>query len=113
MKSGVIFTLCWLPQHTRSPSFEAQTAFSTRAGIKHKLAPDTVFVVFGTGLGPATLQSATASPSYPPSLSGTSIKFTPAAGGNAVTADMVYTLATQVAGVLPSSIAPGSYSRHP
>ncbi len=78
-------------------------------GYQALLAPDTVFVIFGTGLGPSTIQEATA-PTYPQSLGQTSVSFTPVSGGTAITANMVYTLATQVAGVLPSSITPGTYA---
>ena len=78
-------------------------------GYQTKLAPDTVFVIFGANLGPAALVPA-AGPSYPASLSGTSITFTPVGGGMPIPAKMVYTLATQVAGILPSSIAPGTYA---
>ena len=77
-------------------------------GYQAKLAPDTVFVIFGSNLGPSTLQANTAS-SYPDSLAGTSITFTPVSGGNVITAKMVYTSAGQVAGLLPSSITPGAY----
>ncbi len=77
-------------------------------GYQNKLAPDTVFVVFGSGMGPAALAAAAAP--YPDSLGGTSITFTPTGGGAAITAKMVYTVAGQVAGLLPSSIAPGIYA---
>ena len=78
------------------------------SGYQTTLAPDTVFVVFGTGLGPTTLASASA-PNYPTSVGGTTVTFTPASGGAAINARMVYSIATQVAGLLPSSVTPGSY----
>ena len=59
-------------------------------------------------MGPATL-AAGAAP-YATSLGGTSITFTPAAGGAAINAKLVYSAAGQVAGLLPSSIAPGTYA---
>jgi len=77
------------------------------SGYQNQLAPDTVFVIFGSAMGPATIQ--TASAPYPSSLAGTSVTFTPQAGGTPVTAKMVYSVATQIAGLLPSSITPGSY----
>ena len=77
-------------------------------GYQAKLAPDTVFVIFGSGLGPAALSAASA-PDYPTSLSGTSVTFTPVGGGSAVNARIVYTLGAQVAALLPSSIAAGTY----
>ena len=52
------------------------------------LAPDTVFVIFGSGMGPASLAVANG-PNYPSSLAGTSITFTPS-GGSPITARMVY-----------------------
>jgi uncharacterized protein (TIGR03437 family) len=79
------------------------------SGYQAKLAPDTVFVIFGSGLGPAALSSAPSS-AYPTSLSGTSVTFTPVSGGAAVNARIVYTLGTQVAALLPSSITPGTYA---
>jgi uncharacterized protein (TIGR03437 family) len=77
-------------------------------GSQTTLAPDTVFVIFGGNLGPAAL--AVAAAPYPASLGGTSITFTPTGGGSATTAKMVYTSAGQIAGLLPSSIAPGTYA---
>jgi uncharacterized protein (TIGR03437 family) len=78
-------------------------------GYQTKLAPDTFFVIFGRNMGPAAIVLA-AGPNYPAALSGTSITFTPAAGGEAITARMYYTVAAQVSGLLPSSIAPGAYA---
>ena len=77
-------------------------------GYQNKLAPGAVFAAFGHNLGPASIVVASA-PNYPDSLAGTSITFTPAGGGAPVTAKMVYTLASQVAGFLPSSVPPGDY----
>jgi uncharacterized protein (TIGR03437 family) len=79
------------------------------SGYQTTLAPDTVFAIFGSAIGPATIVTATA-PDYPTSLGGTSITFTPAAGGAAVSAKMIYSLSGQVAGLLPSSIVPGTYA---
>jgi uncharacterized protein (TIGR03437 family) len=78
-------------------------------GYQNTLAPDTVFVIFGSGMGPVTLSGASA-PNYPTSLNGTSITFTPSSGGAAIAAKMIYSSATQVAGLLPSSITPGTYA---
>ncbi len=79
------------------------------SGYQAQLAPDTVFVIFGSGMGPASIVTASP-PNYPTMLGGTSITFTPAGGGSAINAKMYYTLAGQVAGILPSSIAPGTYA---
>lgn len=68
------------------------------------IAPGSMFVVFGTELGPAGLQQASGSP-LPPSLGGTSMRVT--VGATAVDAIMVYTSATQAAAILPSSTPVG------
>src|SRR6516225_2012059 len=73
------------------------------SGYQALLAPDAVFTIFGSSLGPAQLQAASA-PNYPPLLAGTAISFTPSSGGAPIAANIVYTLATQVAGILASSI---------
>jgi uncharacterized protein (TIGR03437 family) len=79
------------------------------SGYQTELTPDCVFTAFGLGLGPAALVLA-ASTNYQTTLGGTSITFTPDAGGTPINARIVYTVATQVAGLLPSNMAPGAYS---
>jgi uncharacterized protein (TIGR03437 family) len=79
------------------------------SGDQAKLSPGVVWVIYGSGLGPATLTTATG-PNYPDSVGGTSVSFTPTAGGAAITARIWYTLSTQVGGLLPSTIAPGTYA---
>lgn len=63
------------------------------------------FVVFGKGLGPAAVAEVSAFP-LPTTLAGTSISVT--IGGVTVPCIMLYTLATQVAAVLPSSTPVGT-----
>lgn len=72
------------------------------------LAPNVVFVIYGHNLGPSSIVIAPP-PNYPVSLSGTSISFTPAAGGVPIAPYMYYTLENAVTGVLPSSAPPGNY----
>ena len=91
-----------------APVFSSGSVFNA-LGYQAKLAPGTVFVIFGSGMGPAALASA-AGPNYPTTVGGTSITFTPVGGGAASAAKMVYSAAGQVAGVLPSSITPGTYA---
>lgn len=74
-----------------------------------KIARGSIFVVFGSNLGPSSIVQAGAPP-LQTSLSGTSISFTPAGGGTAVSAYMFYTLSGQVAGLLPSTATAGSYN---
>ena len=73
------------------------------------LAPDSVFVIIGTGLGPATIQSAPA-PNYPAALAGPSFAFAPIRGAPSIPSYRFYTSNGALAGVLPSSIAPGTYA---
>ena len=63
------------------------------------------FVVFGKGLGPAQTAVVNAFP-LPNNLAGTSVSVT--VGGTTVPCIMLYTLATQVAAVIPSSTPVGS-----
>ena len=86
----------------------AKASILNANGYQNQLAPDTIFVIFGSGLGPAKIATAPA-PNYPASLSGTSVLFAPTAGGAPVSAKMIYAVAGQIAGLLPSSIAPGTY----
>ncbi len=90
-----------------TPAITAGGIFNA-LGYQSHLAPDTVFVVFGSNMGPSSL--AVGSPNYQTNLSGTSITFTPVGGGAPVSARIVYTLAGLVAGLLPSSITPGNYA---
>ncbi len=97
-----------------APYAWAQPAISSNGvvnatGYQTKVTPDSVFVIFGSGMGPASLAAGSA-PNYPTALAGTSITFTPVSGGAAISAKLIYTIAGQVAGLLPSSIAPGTYA---
>ncbi len=69
------------------------------------IAQGAIFVVYGTGLGPASIVQAASFP-LQTSLAGTSVRIT--VGGTTVDAIMVYTLATQVAAILPSRTPVGS-----
>ncbi|MEO8125717.1 MAG: hypothetical protein ABJF23_22825 [Bryobacteraceae bacterium] len=78
------------------------------AGLPNSgIAQGSMFLVFGTGLGPAALVQVSAFP-LPNTLSGTSIKVTV----NGITLDvpMVYTLASQICGILPSNTPIGTGS---
>jgi uncharacterized protein (TIGR03437 family) len=68
------------------------------------IAQGSMFIVFGSGLGPATISQISSFP-LPLSLAGTSMKVTV----NNVSADvpMIYTLSSQVAGILPSNTPVG------
>jgi hypothetical protein len=70
------------------------------SGYQTTLAPGTIFVIFGSNMGPATLASA-AAPIYPANLAGTSITFTPSGGRTPIQGMLVYTSAAQVAAFCP------------
>jgi uncharacterized protein (TIGR03437 family) len=72
------------------------------------LAPNVVFVVYGTNLGPGTI--VVAPPPYQTPLAGTSVTFTPVGGGAPVSPKLYFTLVNAVVGVLPSSTTPGTYA---
>jgi uncharacterized protein (TIGR03437 family) len=75
------------------------------AGAEPIVAQGSIFIVFGTGLGPTTLTHSGPLP-YNTSLSGTSIRFT--SGTTGVDAYMVYTSDLQVAAILPSNAPTGA-----
>jgi uncharacterized protein (TIGR03437 family) len=64
------------------------------------IAQGSYFVIFGSGLGPASI-SISPLP-FPTSLAGTTVTFTPASGAP-VQAFMYYTVDGQISGILPSS----------
>ena len=86
----------------------AITSVGNGASYDTKLAPGGYFVAFGTNLGPATI--ATNALPYKGDAGGTSVKFTPVAGGTAIDAWMYYAAAGQISGILPSTAAPGDYN---
>ena len=82
---------------------------SNASSYTSDIAQGSWFVVFGTGLGPASISVYSGALPFPTDLSGTSVSLTPASGGAAVSARMWYTLAGQLAALLPSSTAAGAY----
>lgn len=69
------------------------------------IAQGSIFVIFGAGMGPATLVSA---PSLPlgDTLGGTAVRVT--SGGQTLNCPMVYTSAGQVAAIMPSTTPVGN-----
>jgi uncharacterized protein (TIGR03437 family) len=90
----------------------AITAVLDAGAYTSNIAQGSVFVVKGTGLSGAGLVSAPA-PLYPTALNSVSMTLTAVTGGTVVTPLMVYTYnltgVNQLAAVLPSSAAVGSY----
>ena len=110
MKPTIIGLALALPTLlSAQPAIRSSNGILNASGYQTQIAPGTVFVIFGSALGPATIQTASG-PTYPTVLAGTSVTFTPTGGGTPIDARIVYTLASQVAGILPSSIPPGSYA---
>ena len=110
MKTAILFCLALLvPALAQSqPAIRAANGVVNASSELPDVARGSWFVIFGTGLGPASISIQNGLP-YPAVLSGTSVTFTPASGGTPVNALMYYTLATQVAGMLPSSTPAGAY----
>jgi uncharacterized protein (TIGR03437 family) len=74
------------------------------------IARGSIVVIFGKGLGPAALVQATTTP-LPvqlPSGNGTSVKFS--SGGGSYDGVMLYTSATQVSAIVPSTVPTGTAS---
>ena len=110
MKTAILFCLALLvPALAQAqPAIRAANGVLNASSELPDVARGSWFVIFGTGLGPASISVQNGLP-YPALLSGTSVTFTPASGGTPVSALMYYTLATQVAGMLPSSTPAGAY----
>ncbi|MBI4444033.1 MAG: hypothetical protein HY649_11760 [Acidobacteria bacterium] len=108
----VIATFVVLAAHAQQPSIASD---GIRNGASYALsglpnagiAQGSIFIVFGQNMGPASLVQVSSFP-LPTSqgLAGTSVKVT--VGGTTVDAIMLYTLAGQVAAVLPSNTPLGS-----
>ncbi|MCE5307105.1 MAG: hypothetical protein LLG20_05645 [Acidobacteriales bacterium] len=92
-----------------APTIRTEDGVLNASSYAADIAPGSWFVVFGSGLGPASISVYSGDKPFPTELSGTSITFTPAAGGSPISARMWYTLAGQIAGMLPSPTAPGDY----
>jgi uncharacterized protein (TIGR03437 family) len=91
------------------PGTPVLSSLVNASGRQTRLAPGALFAVTGISIGPDTPATTTA-PDYPKSLGGTSINFTPAGGGSPVDALIKSASASQVMGLVPSSIAPGTYA---
>jgi uncharacterized protein (TIGR03437 family) len=71
------------------------------------IAQGSMFTVFGSGLGPASIQIVNSFP-LSTTMGGTSIRVT--SGGTTVNALMIFTVASQVAAILPSNTPTGDAS---
>jgi len=98
--------LCLTVAHTLSAQPVIRGAlnaasYATNANGVSDIAQGSMFVLFGSGMGPAALSQVNAFP-LPTSqgLQGTTVQVS--AGGSTIDCIMIYTVATQVAAVLPS-----------
>ncbi len=82
-------------------------SYANPANPNGGIAQGSMFIVFGTGIGPASLAQVSSYP-LPTTLGGTSIRVT--VGSTTVNAFMIYTLAGQVAAILPSNTPVGNAS---
>jgi uncharacterized protein (TIGR03437 family) len=97
---------------TTAPSGPTITAVLDAGSYTANVAEGSIFVVKGSNLSAGGFSEATAP--YPNSLGTASITFTPTSGGTGSQALMIYTYSqngvNQLAGVLPSTVAAGSYN---
>ena len=105
----VIGALIWVGSASAQPVIRAENGVLNTSSYLPDIARGSWFVVFGTGMGPASISQYSGGLPYPTELSGTRVTFTPASGGAAVEAKLYYTLATQLAALLPSATAAGDY----
>ena len=106
----VIGALIWVGSASAQPVIRAENGVLNTSSYLPDIARGSWFVVFGTGMGPASISQYSGGLPYPTELSGTRVTFTPASGGAAVEARMWYTsMATQLGALLPSSTAAGDY----
>lgn len=107
MKSLIAFSLALGAFAQAQPVIQSANGVVNASSELPDVAQGSWFVIFGTGLGPATIAIQSGLP-YPATLAETSVTFT-SSTGTTVSALMYYTLSTQVAGMLPSSTPTGSY----
>lgn len=104
----VLLTVAAIPLLSAAPAITSVTnaASNTPAVLPNaSVAPGSIFVVKGSGMGPAAL-SITANPFQSTTLSGTSAAIT--VGGTTVNALMYYTSDQQIAALLPSNTPTGT-----
>ncbi len=104
---GLLLTISFVL--SAQPTIRASSGVVNASSNLSDIARGSWFVIYGTGMGPATLTVASGAPPYPDELSDTKVSFTPAGGGSAIAARIWYTSANQLAGLLPSTAAAGDY----
>lgn len=104
----LILALAAMVPALAQPSIRAENGVLNASSYQADIARGSWFVIFGSNMGPASIALAPGAP-FPTELSGTRVTFTAASGGAAIDARLWYTLAGQLAGLLPSSAAAGAY----
>jgi len=105
---AALATIAGMVPALAQPSIRAANGVLNASSYQADIARGSWFVIFGSGMGPASIALSPGAP-FPTELSGTRVTFTPASGGSAIDARLWYTLAGQLAGLLPSSAAAGAY----
>ncbi len=103
LAGGVLFSL-GIPQLSAAPTINSIANAATNIPVNAPLAQGSIFVIYGSGLGPEQISIAP-TPFQSTNLSGTSV--TVIQGTTTFNAPMYYTSASQVAALLPSNTAPG------
>jgi uncharacterized protein (TIGR03437 family) len=109
VRSGIIGIVVAVSAVWAQPRLRPENPVVNGASYSNRIAPGSIFVVFGTDLAGEGLVQAPRLP-LETRLGDVSIRFTPVAGGPAIDALMVYTTRNQIAGLLPSTAAPGEYN---
>lgn len=105
----IAFALCWAVWPTAAQPVIADNGVTNAASYAvlrapgAGIAPGSIFAVFGNGLGPDSALRAT---EYPlrTELAGTSVRF------GEIPAYMLYASATQLVGIAPSTLRPGTHA---
>ncbi len=91
------------------PAIRSENGVLNASSYQAEIARGSWFVIFGSNMGPASLSIYDGALPFPTSLSGTTVSVTPAAGGTAIPCRLWYTLAGQIAALLPSTVTAGDY----
>lgn len=90
------------------PSIRTENGVLNASSYLPDIARGSWFVIFGSNMGPANI-AIHPQPPFPTDLAGTRVTFTAVAGGAVLNARLWYTVAGQLAGLLPSGAVAGDY----
>jgi uncharacterized protein (TIGR03437 family) len=107
LSSFVFLFSAVLPRLFAAPVITSVANAASNRGFLSPLAQGSLFVIKGSGLGPADISIAP-TPFQSATLSGTSVMVLDTVGGTTTNALMYYTSATQVAALLPSNTPTGT-----